>query len=123
MGAIFAGLGRWLTLDALKAMGWAIVGTVAIGLTLSIYRDIKQSGATGAILQCQQAVTEGNVQVAEQLDAINAKSIKAAQSERDKARADVEQQAGRIAALEQALRLQSTNPVCWPQGVARSLRQ
>lgn len=123
MGAIFAGLGRWLTLDALKAIGWAIVGTVVIGLTLSIYRDIKQSGATSAILQCQQAVADGNTQAAEQLDAINAKSQKAAQDERLKAQADLAQQAERISALEQTLRTQSSNPICWPQDVARSLRQ
>jgi len=123
MGAIFAGLGRWLTLDAFKAIGWAIVGTVAISLAVSVYRDIKQSGATGAILQCQQAVAEGNTQAAEQLDQINAKALKAAQAERDKARADLDQQAARITSLEQTLRTQSTNPVCWPQDVARSLRQ
>lgn len=123
MGALFTGLGRWLTLDALKAIGWAIVGTVVIGLTLSVYRDIKQSGATGAILQCQQAVTEGNVQAAEQLDAINAKSQKAAQEKRQQAEADLAQQAERIAALEQALHAQSTNPICWPKDIARSLRQ
>lgn len=121
--SFFAAAGRWLTFDALKAIGWAIVGTAVLGFAIAIYNDIKTSGATTAILQCQQAIAEGNEQAAVQVDALNAKALQAASVERDKAKADADQKASRIIALETSLRAQTVNPICWPKDVARSLRK
>lgn len=123
MGVLIASIGRWLTFDALKAIGWAIIGTAVIGFAITLYRDIKTSGATQAILQCQQAVAEGNSQAAAHLDAINARALQAASSERDKAKRYADEKEARIIALEDSLRSQSENPVCWPKDVARSLRK
>ena len=116
-------LARWVSFDAVKAIGVGIGCAVLLGLAVSIYSDIKTSGGAQARLQCAQAVIEGNEQAAKEIDALNAKAVQAANAEREKARAEVAQTSERIVALEASLRALTDDPICYPQSISRSLRQ
>lgn len=121
--ALFTGLARWVSFDAIKSIAIGIGCAILLGLAVSIYSDIKTSGGAQARLQCAQAVIDGNEQAAKEIDALNAKAVQAANSEREKAKAEVAQTAERIVALEASLRALSDDPICYPQSISRSLRQ
>jgi len=121
--ALFTGLARWVSLDAIKSIAIGIGCAILLGLAVSIYADIKTSGGAQARLQCAQAVIDGNEQAAKEIDALNAKAVQAANAEREKAKAEVAQTAQRIVTLEASLRALSDDPICYPQSISRSLRQ
>ena len=121
--ALFTGLARWVSLDAIKSIAIGIGCAILLGLAVSIYADIKTSGGAQARLQCAQAVIDGNEQAAKEIDALNAKAVQAANAEREKAKAEVAQTAERVVTLEASLRALSDDPICYPQSISRSLRQ
>jgi len=123
MAGIFTGLARWVTFDALKSVFFGAVITVGIGAAITVYRDFKSGVTAKERLLCAQAVMDGNEQAAKEIDALNAKAVHAANSEREKAKAEVAQTSDRIAALEASLRALTDDPICYPQSISRSLRQ
>ena len=121
--ALFTGLARWVSFDAIKSIAIGIGCAILLGLAVSIYSDIKTSGGSQARLQCAQAVIDGNEQAARELDAINAKALQAANSERLSARSEAAAATERVVELEASLHALTDDPVCYPQPIARSLRQ
>jgi hypothetical protein len=121
--ALFTGLARWVSFDAIKSIAIGIGCAILLGLAVSIYSDIKTSGGSQARLQCAQAVIDGNEQAAKEIDALNAKAVQAANAEREKAKAEVAQTAERVVTLEASLRALTDDPICYPQSISRSLRQ
>lgn len=123
MSGLFTGLARWVTFDALKSVFFGFVITIGIGVAITAYRDFKSGISAKERLQCVQAVIDGNEQAAKEIDALNAKAVQAANSEREKAKAEVAQTAERVVTLEASLRALTDDPICYPQSISRSLRQ
>ena len=123
MTGFFTGIARWATFDALKSVFIGLVITVGLGMAITAYRDFKTGLTAKAHLQCVQAVADGNEQAARELDTINAKALQAANTERQSARSEAEAASERVVELEASLRALAEDPVCYPQSIARSLRQ
>lgn len=123
MSGLFTGLARWVTFDALKSVFFGLIITVGIGAAITLYRDFKGGFIAAERLQCVQAIADGNVEAAKEIDTLNARAVQAANSEREKAKAEVAQTAERVVALEASLRALNDDPICYPQSISRSLRQ